>query len=386
MSAEEERLINILEKIKASGKLNSEDLKDLTTIEKDFVVTLFEEGFIEESLNFIKDLDTKKDLQTTKRNLIEAKKAVVPLWKSVLKYAAILIGVFALTYYFQEKDVKQNNFEVAGDYIKLKMGDGKIHYIDQVGSRKIASKSGDIIGQQEGSNIRYVANSKIDELIFNELQIPHGKVFNLELSDGTIVKLNSGTKIRYPVKFLEGKNREVFIDGEAYFDVAKDKAHPFIVNADDIAVTVLGTKFNMTSYSEDSEITTVLIEGSVNMANTTDTVQNLVLKPGMKGSWNRPGQTINMDNVDTNLYVGWIKGELIFRNSSFNTIAKTLERKYNVTIDNNNNTLAEKVLTANFNTNIESIEEVLKAISEITPFNYKIKDKYILILPKTENL
>lgn len=386
MNVKEERLINILERIKATGRLDFEELKDLTSIEKDFIQTLFKEDTIEESLMLLKNLNTDKDFETVKRKLIDSRKATVPVWKSVLKYAAIFIGIFASVYYIQMKEVPETTFKVAEDYIQLKMGDDRIQLLTQNETQKIVSTSGEIIGKQEGNNIRYMANSKIDELIFNELQIPRGKVFNLELSDGTIVNLNSGTRIRYPVKFLKGKNREVFIDGEAYFDVAKDAAHPFIVNADDVAVTVLGTKFNMSSYSEDSEITTVLIEGSVNMANTIDTVQNLVLKPGMKGSWNRPEQTINMENVDTNLYVGWIKGELIFRNSTFSTIVKTLERKYNVSIENKNTKLAEKVITANFNTNIESIEEVLKVINEITPFNYKIKDKHILILPKTENL
>lgn len=386
MNAEEDRLKNILEKIQASGGLDLEDLKELTSVEKELVQTLFKNDSIEESLKFLTEIETDKELKTIKRKLNDSENPVVPLWKSALKYAAIFIGVLASVYYFQMKEAPETKFEVAQDYIKLKMGDDRIQLIDQVGNRKIVSKSGALIGRQEGNTIRYLSDSKIDELVFNELQIPNGKVFNLELSDGTVVNLNSGTKIRYPVKFLKGKKREVYIDGEAFFDVAKDKTHPFIVNADDVAITVLGTKFNVSSYQNDSEIITVLVEGSVNMTNTIASENNLVLKPGMKGSWHKSEQSINMDKVDTNHYVGWIKGELIFRNSTFSTMAKTLERKYNVSIVNKNKILAEKVFTANFNTNIESIEEVLKVINEITPINYKIKGTQILILPKTKNL
>jgi transmembrane sensor len=384
MNVREERLKSILEKIKASGRLDSEELKDLTSNEKDLVQTLFKEDAIEESLNLLKSLNTNQDFETVKRKLIDSRKTTVPVWKSVLKYAAIFIGIFASVYYFQMKEVPETTFKVAKDYIQLKMGDDRTLLLTQNENQKILSTSGEIIGKQEGSSIRYMADSKIDELIYNELQIPNGKVFNLELSDGTVVNLNSGTKIRYPVKFLKGKKREIFIEGEAFFDVAKDKAHPFIVNADDIAITVLGTKFNVSSYQEDSEVITVLVEGSVNMTNTVAIENNLMLKPGMMGSWHKSEQSIIMDKVDTSLYVGWIKGELIFRNSTFSTMVKTLERKYNVSIENKNKTLAQKVLTANFNTNIESIEEVMKAISELTPFKYKIEGKNILILPKTE--
>lgn len=381
MGDREEKLKSILEKIKASGKLDPEDLKDLTPLEKDLVEKLFYEGSIEDALKMLTGLDLDKDLEIVKRKLINSEKAVVPLWKSVLKYAAIFIGVISITYYFQMKDGLETNSHVVENYIKLKTGDDRIQLIDQEKSQDIVSASGELIGRQEGSSIHYLADSKINGLIYNELQIPNGKVFNLELSDGTIVNLNSGTKIKYPVKFLKGKKREVFIDGEAYFDVAKDKEHPFIVNAENLAVTVLGTKFNISSYKEDNEIVTVLVEGSVNITMAAAEA-DIVLKPGMKGSWQKSEHFIATDSVDTDLYVAWRRGELIFKNSNFSTMAKTLERKFNVTIENKNKTLAEKVLTANFNTNIESIEEVLKVIGEIHPFNYIIKDKHILILPQ----
>jgi hypothetical protein len=384
MTAGDEKLKNILKRVKASGKLDVEDLKDLTYLEKDLIRTLFDEELIEKSLSLLTDLNADNDLQIIKRKLIDFEKTVFQQMKSLLKYAAIFIGLFACIYYFQMKEVPETKFQVAEDYIRLKMGGDRIQLIDQAGEYKILSTSGEIIGKQEGSNISYMADSQIDKLIYNELHIPNGKIFNLELSDGTVINLNSATTIRYPVKFLKGMKREVFIDGEAYFDVTNDIDHPFVVNADDILVTVLGTKFNVSSYKEDSQVTTVLIEGSVHMANTINTEDNLVLKSGMKGSWHRSEQSINMDIVDTSLYVGWIKGELVFRNSTFSTMTKTLERKYNVSIENKNKILAEKVLTANFNTNIESIEEVLNVINKIFPFNYQRKGKHILILPKPE--
>src|SRR5690606_36367432 len=104
-----------------------------------------------------------------------------------------------------------------------------------------------------------------DKLAYNTLKIPFGKKFRLQLSDGTMVHINSGSTLKYPIKFIAGENRQVYLDGEAFFDVAKDKKHPFIVNADNLNVRVLGTHFNVSNYPEDAVTDVVLVEGSVGM-------------------------------------------------------------------------------------------------------------------------
>ncbi|MEH6681085.1 MAG: FecR domain-containing protein [Sediminicola sp.] len=375
MSAEEVRLKYILEKIKASGKLDPEDMIGMTSAERDLVHELFKEGLVKESAAFMEDMDLDREWGNLTKEL---ERPVVPLWKPILKYAAIFIGVFAITYFFQMKEMPMPKVEVVEDFIKLRTGQNRVQLIDQQQTMEIVSASGVVIGKQEGNKISYSPDSKIDEITYNELDVPNGKMFNVELSDGTLVHLNSGTKLRYPVKFLKGQKREVFVDGEAYFDVAKDKDHPFIVNADDVAVTVLGTKFNVSSYKDDSEITTVLVEGSVNMTNSVVPGDNLLV-PGMKGSWHKTAHSTKLEKVDTAHYIGWIKGELIFRNATFGNMERTLERKYNVDIDNSNKELEGKILTASFNSKIESIQDVLNALREIQPFDYTITDQHIQI-------
>ncbi|WP_051947257.1 FecR family protein [Muricauda sp. MAR_2010_75] len=385
--SKEERLRGVLESIKASGKLDLHYLKDVSEEEKDIIKTLFHNGLVEEALEFISELNTDKELKELKDKLEdeEAERDVVPLWKSVVKYAAIFIGIFALTYFFQTEKTLEPQPAISDGSILLIMEKNGVKMIDQSDSRSILSNSGEVIAEQQGNILHYRADSNIDELVYNELEVPNGKMFDVELSDGTLVHLNSGTKLKYPVKFLHGQKREVFIEGEAYFKVAKDKAHPFVVNADDVAVQVLGTEFNLSSYKDDAEITTVLVEGSVSMTNTLQPQENMVLTPGTMGSWNKNERSAKMEEVDTELYTGWIKGELIFRNTTFQSMAKRLERKYNVIIENTNTALAEKVLTATFNANIESIEDVLKAIKEIHPLDYKITDQHIRILTKSES-
>ena len=295
------------------------------------------------------------------------------------RVAAIFIGLFATIYFIQIKKMPSNEIQISEDVIKLKVGKDNIKVIKQDEAREIVSGSGEVIGIQNGNKITYHANPEIKELVYNELEVPYGKIFDIELSDGTIVHLNSGTSIKYPVNFLKGKKREVFIDGEAYFDVAKDINHPFIVNADLVAVEVLGTSFNISSYKEDTEIKTVLVEGKVNMYNAHSPNNKIALKPGYKGAWNKSDKYTYVEEVDTSLYTAWINGELIFKGSTFNNMVRKLERRYNVTISNNNVALQNKKFNARFSVNIESIDDVMESINKISPFDYKIINNQVII-------
>ncbi|MEO1013158.1 MAG: FecR domain-containing protein, partial [Bacteroidota bacterium] len=260
-----EQLKSVLQRIKVSNKIEADLLKDLSNQEKELLTYLHGEGLVDEALQFLKDLNEDQEWHLLKERMIASKTKVIPIWKSILRYAAIFIGLFGAIYLFRIGMGQDPDTPATDKSITLKIGEDAVRFIREGESQQIVSASGEVVGEQKGNSIRYDTDTQIDELIFNELEIPYGKIFEVVLSDGTLVHLNSGTKMRYPVKFLEGQKREVFIHGEAYFDVAKDKNRPFIVNADDLAVEVLGTEFNITSYQEDREIRTVLVEGSVSL-------------------------------------------------------------------------------------------------------------------------
>lgn len=374
-----ERLKLVLQDVLASSRLDLDSHGDLTKEEKEILFTLYKENLVEEALDLLNDLDVQLEWDQIRKKMGPVKKPVVPLWKSALRYAAIFIGLFAIIYFFRIDDETGEVKQISETSIRLKIGNDAIKVINEGESQQIVSASGKVVAEQKGNSIRYGANADIDELIYNELEIPYGKIFNVELSDGTLVHLNSGTKMRYPVKFLKGQKREVFIEGEAYFKVSKDKNHPFIVNADEVAVEVLGTEFNISSYQEDSEIGTVLVEGSVSLSNSLAPDDNVVLKPGDKGSWGKIDHAIKIEEVDVSNYTGWVAGELVFRNSTFENMSKKLERKYNVIIQNHNLLLKDKMFTAHFNVDIESIEDVLRSINEIHPFSYRISNGKIEI-------
>ena len=132
--------------------------------------------------------------------------------------------------------------------ITIQLEDGNTQIINENRTSQLIDKNGNVLGQQSGNQLVYNSDVKNDVLVYNTLTVPYGKQFELQLSDGTNVHLNAGTSLKYPVKFVKGKNREVFLNGEAFFNVAKEVNHPFIVNANEIDVRVLGTQFNISSY------------------------------------------------------------------------------------------------------------------------------------------
>lgn len=163
----------------------------------------------------------------------------------------------------------------------------------------------------------------------HSLTTPRGKDFELILSDGTHVWLNADSKIDYPAKF-EGGKRIVRLQGEAFFEVAKDTQRPFIVQAKGFEAKVLGTKFNVRSYSdEDSHVT--LIDGSVEVRNNRANGSSMVLSPGDDARFMQDG-SIETQKVDVDSYVYWKEGFFYFDNVSMVDIMQSLGRWYNVNV------------------------------------------------------
>jgi hypothetical protein len=264
--------------------------------------------------------------------------------------------------------------------ITLQLGNGDIQVLSEDGKSTITDADGRVVGNQTGNKIVYEGETGAEKLTYNIIKIPNGKRFQLQLADGSVVHLNSGTTFKYPVKFLSKENRQVFLDGEAFFDVAKDKEHPFIVNADDLNVRVLGTHFNVSDYPEDDLTDVVLVEGSVGMYTQTETfdaTKSTILKPGFKGSFDRKNARIDTKAVITDTYTSWIDGGLSFRNMSFKNIARKLERHYNITIVNQNNKLANETFSASFKD--IPLEKMLGYFNEIHGFTYTINNNKIVI-------
>ena len=302
---------------------------------------------------------------------------------SIAASVVILLGIgfFGYKQGILNKEVQnQQKFDFKSNEIVLQLENGNVQVISEDNTVVVKDSKGNIVGNQDGNKLVYKNGTDAETVSYNIIKIPYGKKFQLQLSDGTLVHLNSGTTLKYPVKFIAGENRQVFLDGEAYFDVAKDKKHPFIVNADQLNIRVLGTHFNVSNYPEDDVTDVVLVEGSVGMYNTSEEFnsdKNTILKPGHKGTFNKENTKIFTKPVITDIYTSWINGGLTFRNMSFKNIITKLERRYNVTIINKNEKLANEKFNASFSD--ESIEKVMSYFNDIHGINYTIKDDQILI-------
>lgn len=306
--------------------------------------------------------------------------------KLFYRIASIITIIIGSTIFFslintaaptQEK-IHLNNSES----ITLTLQDGSVKVISENGNKIITDTSGELIISQEGNELQYKKRKQNKELVYNELNVPYGKHFDIVLSDGTKVKLNSGSSLNYPVAFLEGKNREVYLKGEAFFDVAKDIKHPFIVKANDVNVQVLGTQFNISYYPEDPTIQTVLIEGSVNVNENNINNDGEVLTPGQMAEWSKTSKSFRIKEVDTEIYTSWIENKLVFKSTSFEIIKKKLERKFNIVIDCQYSTINEQVYTATFLN--ESIEDIMDAFQVDTPFDF-VKENNKIVITKPSN-
>src|SRR5690606_28344661 len=241
----------------------------------------------------IKGIEKKKKVRTFSPH------SNIGFWSGIAATFLLLIGIY---FYNQntlgtakEPITIENNQNT--ELITLQLDNGMIETISTDGERKITSPNGNLVASQQGNSLQYNGTEAQDKLVYNTLNIPYGREFDLVLSDGTKVKLNSGSSIKYPVRFLKGQDRKVFLKGEAYFDVSSDKAHPFIVNVDEMNIRVLGTQFNLSHYPEDEDISTVLVEGAVvlykegaNMGSNT-TAQ---LVPGQRAALNKTNNTMTV--------------------------------------------------------------------------------------------
>lgn len=297
------------------------------------------------------------------------------------RYAAILVLVVGAIFIFQKESsnsaiaLPTNNDQT----ITLELENGRSVILKEETTQDIVSDNGQVIGKQSKQGIQY-EDTELSELVYNTLKIPYGKKFQVTLSDGTKVFLNAGSSLKYPVKFIPGTERTVFLSGEAYFDVTKSK-DAFIVNSENIDVKVLGTQFNFSAYKEDKAMRTVLVEGSVELLdiNSKDNTA-VLLKPEHEAIWDKVEKQMKVEKADITSTIAWMSGQLIFREVAFRDIIKKLERSYNYTIVNENQALNDEIFTATFNVDIENIEQVMTYISKNTPYNYSISKNRIITI------
>ena len=317
---------------------NSEERKNILLARRILLKLHTEDKKLSEKENIlifskiIKEIEEKQKSQKSIRILT-----------SLLKYAAVAILFFSIgaLFFYKQNNIStqfcSQNLVEPSTYNKAKL-------IRPNGERIFIEQKKSVIEHTKNGKIK-VNNTILDPLQavkkgtpeLNQLIIPYGKTSEIILSDGTKVYLNAGSRFVYPESFND-KNREVFLTGEAFFEVAHDKNHPFIVQTSDIRINVVGTQFNVSAYSSENIIETVLIQGNVTLQQNNCGLfsKNIDLKINQLATFDKTTKKIALKTVDTDNYTLWKDGIFKFNGTHLNRIVKRLERFYNIRFLYNN--------------------------------------------------
>ena len=296
-------------------------------------------------------------LSTTKKGVSTERKAELltqifehrknKLKFTVFRYAASVLlivglGISALLLFYRHSDIE--------DFACLPNGQSKNAELILADGRRveIERKQSKIEYAANGTSVSLNDSAKLEQTEpvsgkgYNQVVVPFGKRSNILLSDGTRVWLNSGSRLVYPPVF-DRKNREVFLEGEAYFEVSKDAHKPFYVRTEAFRVRVLGTKFEVQAYKNESVQNTVLLEGKVSLAQNGELFsKEYELSPNQKGVVLGEDKGFEITEVeDAHNYITWIYGYLSFENEDIVSLSKKISRYYNLEIEvkTNNNKL-----------------------------------------------
>lgn len=302
-----------------------------------------------------------------------------------LRLAAVLLIVFSfgLYLYIQDRDRsalavhnKKHPEEILPGSNKavLALGNGKTIDLDDAANGDLArdgnltiKKSGD--GQviyQVGSN----GSAGLNDVSYSTISTPRGGQYQIVLPDGSHVWLNAASSLRFPSAFT-GNERSVKLEGEAYFEVAKDKQKPFMVEVKGMKVEVLGTSFNLMAYDEEPEIQTTLLEGSVKVVQGAN---YKIIKPGQQASVLQ--NSIDVNDVDTDEITAWKNGLFQFSQAGLETVMHQLGRWYNVDI-----VFEGKIPDEHFHGKVSrnaNLSQVLK-ILELSGINFTVEGRKIIV-------
>lgn len=215
------------------------------------------------------------------------------------------------------------------------------------------------------------------EPVLREISTANAQRANLTLGDGTKVMLNAGSTVKFPDRFEEDI-REVFLEGEAYFDVASNPDRPFLIHCRGSVIEVLGTSFSVRSYAEENQVRVVVEEGRVSFsAGESDSENIAIVEAHEMGRYQLGSNRINRSQIeDMQLYMSWLDGYLKFRETSMSKVATELERRYGVEVAFADTVLKDKSLTALLKS--RSIRNVLDVITMSLDIDYQLEDNKVI--------
>ena len=314
---------------------------------------------------------------------------------AIMRYAAMLIvaisicsaGYWGFNQYQKSYVYTSTADSGTGNQSKLHLSNGTTVDLEKENS-KIAMNGDQKIVIDNEKVIDLSKTSKADESKMNEVVIPYGKKSQLTLEDGTKVWLNAGSRMAFPTKFT-GKKREVFLEGEAYFEVAHNQSRPFVVNTGEVAIKVLGTRFNLSAYKSDKLTETVLLEGKVTVSELSALgflKSETILAPNQKASFDRNDRSISVISVaDADLAIAWTEGWFKFSQQSLNDVLTKLQRYYNVQFVFDSKFPTNDLISGKLDLK-EAVGSVMMALADVADIQYRIAGNQIYIEKKIKQM
>ncbi|HKH61715.1 MAG TPA: FecR domain-containing protein [Flavitalea sp.] len=308
------------------------------------------------------------------------------IWWLLIIAILIAAAAFAYFYYFRASDsttTSQNNntpiendAAPGGNKAVLTISDGKTFALDSAKTGLITQQGNVRLTKAKNDELRYTGSSHLNEAImFNTVSTPRGGQYQILLSDGSRVKLNSISSITYPVSF-SGSERNVTITGEVYFEIADNAGMPFKVRAYDMEVEVQGTDFNINAYTDEPAMKTTLLKGSLKL-NKNSSKQ--VLQSLQQGQFDNEGNFTLEKNVDVNEVMAWRNGMFNFNNADLKIAMRQIGRWYDVDVIYEIGARMEQPVTCKVQRNV-NLSEVVQAL-EKNDIRCRIDGKTLIVLP-----
>ena len=343
----------------------------------------------EQRLEQIDRIDLDDEWKRFKKNSSPKVILMKNKWLDLARYAAVIALPMLIAGYLLLQNYNVNQFAEGLSVIEpgtqtahLVLSNGKKIALDEM-ALKMKEANNQVLIENKNRSLNYTSvnnESKKQITVFNELLIGKGEEYQLVLSDGTQVWLNSESRLKFPVQFAKNR-REVILEGEAFFEVTKNPEAPFIVKTGPMNVEVLGTSFNVSAYKDEANIQTTLVEGKVRVSSTFGQSQEQVLKPNEQAVFNKSNNQIEIIEVNAALYACWREGVFVFDEDNLEDILKKLSRWYDLNVFFK----SEEVRAYQFSGKLprfKNCNELLEMIEKTTDVQFTMKENRTVIVNK----
>ncbi len=319
----------------------------------------------------------------------EKKDKTVKIWRNLYRAASVFIvlSIGTLGYVYFGK--KSSGYQFASsenhdavEEVRVLFSDGE--EISLKSKNTTLSINDDYTLTLNNDSIIDLSQKEIEagkKVQMNEIIVPYGKKSELILADGTKVWLNAGTHFAFPTRFIDD-SREVFLEGEAYFEVVENMDKPFIVNVNKLNIRVLGTSFNVSAYPNDDRIETILLTGSVAIGKSRLLGQrrdDVIIKPYQKASFNKQdNEVVVSSEPNADFYITWTEGMFQFSKESLQSVLTKLERFYNVSMSFPENFQSFELISGKLDLK-ESIADVMMVLGDVAKIEYRINENIIFV-------